>query len=149
MEFAMRVLVSACLLVVASQTQAAVPGSEICSVLIGSPPREVVMPKLQVGALTANSTFVAPRVEKLGAVVCARASLVPAPYDYKVLQAGIPLAIRNGINTLWLELVNGRIQVSFGDDALPSQDIESIQAWLNQAQLEFQNVAPVAPKGGT
>jgi hypothetical protein len=73
------------------------------------------------------------------AVVCERSSLVPALHDDKVVLAGYPFAIaaetKLGRRLLWLEIANGKFQVSYDPGVLTHDEQEAVQSRMN----EFQN----------
>ena len=75
-----------------------------------------------------------------GAIMCPRSSIVPAPNDWKVLQAGYPLFItetrappesrRAGV----LEMSQGQVRFRFVRGELADGEEARIQARLNQLQ---------------
>jgi hypothetical protein len=137
------VILAASLLLPAFGVSAA-PPAEICSVVAGSPPKMITVPTLHVLSLTSSDTFSLPpgAPTNVGAVVCERASLVPAENDYKVLKAGLPFALKEPSGaTLWLELQNGQIAVSYKEGALSKSDMSQLQTWVNRVQLFFQTSA--------
>jgi hypothetical protein len=82
------------------------------------------------------------------AVMCDRSSLVPALHDDKVVLAGYPFAITSqtkaGRRVLWLEMTDGKFQVSYDARVLTSEEQEAVQARMN----EFQNRINAASNAG-
>ena len=116
------------------------PPTESCSVIAGTPPVSVAAPELSVIVLSAANSFSLPAglPSEVQAVHCERASIVPAEFDYKVVQAGYPFAISvPGGGTLWLELQNGQLGVSFGEGDLSEGEAAQTQEWLNRVQPNF------------
>ena len=132
-------LVSVFLVGVGTVATAGTAGGETCSVLAGSPAEIVAVPGLAVSDLTESQTFALPTetVGPVAAVVCDRKSVVPAEFDYKVLQAGLPFAIRSPRETLWIEIKDGRVAVSYKEGHLSSDETTAIQAWVNRIQPLF------------
>src|SRR4029079_7572764 len=99
-------LLSALLIGVGTATSAPAASGETCSVLAGSPSQVVAVPGLAVADLNEDRAFAIPTtaVGKVSAVICDRKSAVPAEFDYKVLQAGLPFAIRSPQDTVWIEI---------------------------------------------
>jgi hypothetical protein len=108
-------------------------------VIAGSPAEAVAVPGLAVANLTESQTFAIPTVTAgpVAAVVCDRKSVVPAEFDYKVLQTGLPFAIRSPQDTLWIEIKDGRVAVSYKEGHLSSDETSAIQAWVNRIQPRF------------
>ena len=82
----------------------------------------------------------------MSAIQCGRESIVPAKYDYKVLQAGFPfLIVAPDGRMLVMELFDGRLAVSakVGDFTLTETSL--IQAYVNAAQ-EFFYRTPAGKK---
>jgi hypothetical protein len=105
-------------------------------------------PTLHVLSLASTDTFSLPAglPANVGAVICTRASLLPAENDYKVLKAGLPFALKDPSGTtLWLELHNGQIAISYKDGALSQSEISQLQTWVNRVQPFFQ--IPAAGSG--
>ena len=133
--------------------QATVPATlaESCSVLAGSPPEMVAVPSISVLGLAKNDSFRLPMglPANVSAVVCERSSIVPAEFDYKVLQAGLPFAIKvpDG-NTLWLEINDGQVRVSYGEGALSTDELSRTQQWLDRIQSNFNKSETPSDKGG-
>ena len=125
--------------------------AESCSVVAGSPPEMVTAPSISVLGLSKNDSFRLPMgiPANVAAVVCERSSIVPAEFDYKVLQAGLPFAIKvpSG-NTLWLEINNGQVGVSYGEGALSTDEQSRTQQWLDRIQSNFNKAETPSDKGG-
>jgi hypothetical protein len=76
-------------------------------------------------------------------IMCGRASIVPAPNDYKVLAAGFPLGIatndekpsRAGV----LEMVKGQVQFRMLDGIMTHAEMKLLQSRLNAFQLVIDN----------
>jgi hypothetical protein len=73
------------------------------------------------------------------AVMCERSSLVPALNDDKVVLAGYPFAIASGTKSgrrvLWLEMVDGKFQVSYDARVLTHEEEEAVQKRMNEFQI--------------
>jgi hypothetical protein len=82
-------------------------------------------------------------------VQCVRSDLVPAENDWKVLRAGYPLFITEKAtgNTMTIGLRDGRIEVGFKKDSIPTNDqVNRLQARVNQLQTSMQDADfPPAP----
>ncbi len=132
-------LLSALLIGVGTATSAPAAAGETCSVLAGSPSQVVAVPGLAVADLNEDRAFAIPTtaVGKVSAVICDRKSAVPAEFDYKVLQAGLPFAIRSPQDTVWIEIKDGRIAVSYKEGRLSSDEASAIQAWVDRIQPRF------------
>jgi len=142
-------LLAVCLLLPALVVSAA-PVTESCAVIAGTPPELVVVPALHVASLANSSKFTLPAglPDNVGAVVCARVSLVPVGNDYKVLLAGFPLGLKDKAgNILWLELHNGQLAADYKKAALSQSQVSQLQQWLSQVQATMQ--APVASASST
>lgn len=125
----------------------AAPVAESCGVVAGTPPELVAVPALHVLSLTSSTKFTLPAgvPNKVSAVVCARASLVPVGNDYKVLLAGFPLGLKDKSgNILWLELRNGQLAADYKKAALSQSQVSQLQQWLNQVQAAMQTPAASA-----
>lgn len=128
----------------------AAPPAEICGVIGGSPPKMVEVPTLHVINLTSKDRFSLPAglPTNVSAVFCERASLLPAANDYKVLEAGLPFALKDPAGAvLWLELRQGQIALSYKKSALSQSEVAQLQTWANQAQISLQT--PASASSGT
>jgi hypothetical protein len=80
--------------------------------------------------------------------MCERSSLVPALNDDKVVLAGYPFAIASGTKSgrrvLWVEMVDGKFQVSYDARVLTHEEEEAVQKRMN----EFQNRVNSASSAG-
>jgi hypothetical protein len=116
---------------------------EKCGVIAGSDPDHQtfqLVPGLSVLRQTNVGSFSvdAPPGQKVGAIMCGRADIVPALNDYKVVLAGYPLFLSgDGDAMVILEIVDGRLQVrttGISDPAL----LERIQSRVNEMQTAVQ-----------
>ena len=106
----------------------------------------IVLPSLHVLASTAQEgAFKLPTdaPANVMGMMCGRSSLIPAPNDYKLLQAGFTLAIvrndesksRAGV----LELVSGRLQFRMIDGVMSKEETNALQPRLNEMQLRVDH----------
>jgi hypothetical protein len=82
----------------------------------------------------------------LKSIFCARSDVVPAPSDYKVVQAGYPLMIfaREGNRTriAVLEMNGGQLRVrSVGESGFTPEMVSRIQAFLDASLPQFGKTA--------
>jgi hypothetical protein len=96
------------------------------------------MEALKVMEQTAkDGAFTLPRgaPKDVQAVLCKRSTIMPAPQDYKVLQAGYTLYITDVLNRVAaLGLVDGRIQLNMLDGAMTEVEQSQVQPRLNELQ---------------
>ena len=142
-------LVAACLLLTGASSVAlgGEPTEGSCSVITTSDSGAAVvapLPSLHVIEATArDEPFVLPAdsPNQVTAIMCGRSSLVPAQKDDKVLLAGYPLAIvsesGSGRRVLWLELSDGRFQVSYDKGALSADEASAAQSRMNEFQTRL------------
>jgi len=103
-----------------------------------------------IAATASTGPFVLPAGSPSSSkvVMCYRSSLVPALHDDKVVLAGYPFAItsetKTGRHVLWLEMANGKFQVSYEPGILTHDEQEAVQSRMN----EFQNRLNSAPSAG-
>jgi hypothetical protein len=89
-----------------------------------------------------------PDSAKHASVVCDRSDIIPDLNDWKVLKGGYPLFIRvqyagGTMMVLTLEVVDGRIQAGFKQDAMPPEDQQkALQARIDELQSAFDGKAP-------
>jgi len=105
----------------------------------------MVLPSVHVLDLTDDATFTLPAEApaKVTVVQCGRDTIVPQKNDYKVLVAGFPFAIiaEDG-RVLFLEIVDGQLQVQIKDGQFTEAEIPHLQAFLNEAQPHFYRDSP-------
>lgn len=88
-----------------------------------------------------------PKGTSIKSIFCARSDIVPAPFDYKVVQAGYPFTIysRDGdgkTRIVLLEFKDGRLRLrSIGHTGLTAQMVQRIQAFLDQSLLQWGKIA--------
>ncbi|HWU55252.1 MAG TPA: hypothetical protein VN175_07095 [Rhizomicrobium sp.] len=81
-------------------------------------------------------------------IFCARSDVVPAPSDYKVVQAGYPLTIfarakDKTTRIAVLEMSGGQLRVrSVGEAGFTPDMVNRIQAFLDASLPEFGKIAP-------
>jgi hypothetical protein len=123
---------------------------EDCSVMVqnesGKVVRVVELPSLHVATLSAQSKpFALPSDAPAGvtAVGCARESIIPLLYDYRVVAANYPLLISaNGKGRLGvLEAQNGQLQFEMVDGKVTDLEQKQIQEFLDRAQILFDKEA--------
>jgi hypothetical protein len=118
----------------------------------GAPPQLVMDPSLHVMDQTRAGKFdpgAPPPGYTVKSVFCARSDIVPAPSDYKVVQAGYPLMIfaREATRTriAVLEMSGGQLRVrSVGQAGFTPEMVNRIQTFLDAALPEFGKVAATA-----
>jgi hypothetical protein len=87
---------------------------------------------------------------RVTSIFCARSDIVPAPDDYKVVQAGYPLTIfardpkdRGQTRIAVLELDGGQLRMrSVGELGFTPEMTQRIQAFLNSSLPRFGKVGP-------
>jgi hypothetical protein len=119
----------------------------------GSLPQLVVDPDLHVlDQTSANPTFdpgPAPAGTAIKSIFCARSDVVPAPSDYKVVQAGYPLTIyardADGKTRIAvLELDGGQLRLrQVGEAGFTPDMVRRIQLFLDAAMPQFGKTASV------
>jgi hypothetical protein len=117
----------------------------------GGLPQLVVDPQLHVlDQTSANATFdpgPAPPGTAIKSIFCARSDIVPAPSDYKVVQAGYPLTIfardaGGKTRVAVLELDGGQLRLrSVGEAGFTPDMVRRIQAFLDAAMPQFGKAA--------
>jgi hypothetical protein len=76
-------------------------------------------------------------------IMCRRSTLVPAPTDYRVLkEMKLPFAIAAEKRVLFLELRNGQLLAEVPSKDLTRDEVQSIQAKVNEMQKFFLLPAP-------
>jgi hypothetical protein len=118
------------------------PAGERCSVITrqdNGAPKTTPMDGLKVIELTAREgAFALPRgaPKDVQALLCKRQTVVPAPHDYEVLQAGFTLYLTDELARMAaLGRVEGKVQLDMLDGALTTA--ERLQA--DQRLREFQS----------
>ncbi len=77
------------------------------------------------------------------AVMCGRTSILPITRDFRVVtDLMMPFNITSAGRAIVLEISNGQLRVRSIAGALTPDEITSIQAVMNEAQLILQNDAP-------
>src|SRR4249919_3779965 len=100
----------------APQPQAATSvAREKCGVIFevqGSPPQSMVLPSIHLVTLGESDSFALPADAPKGvkAVQCGRDTIVPFRYDYKVIEAGMPLSIVAQGKVGVLEIAEGKLR---------------------------------------
>jgi hypothetical protein len=117
----------------------------------GGLPQLVVDPELHVlDQTSANPTFdpgPAPPGTAIKSIFCARSDIVPAPSDYKVVQAGYPLTIfardaSGKTRIAMLELDGGQLRLrSVGEAGFTPEMVHRIQLFLDAAMPQFGKTA--------
>jgi hypothetical protein len=117
----------------------------------GGLPQLVVDPELHVlDQTSANATFdpgPAPPGTAIKSIFCARSDIVPAPSDYKVVQAGYPLTIfardaGGKTRIAILEMDGGQLRLrSVGEAGFTPDMVRRIQAFLDAAIPQFGKAA--------
>ena len=120
----------------------------------GAAPQLVMDDALHVMEQTrANARFdpgAPPPGATIKSIFCARSDIVPAPSDYKVVQAGYPLMIfardkddkANRTRIAVLEMNGGQLRVrSVGQAGFTPDMIQRIQAFLDMSLPEFGKIA--------
>jgi hypothetical protein len=118
----------------------------------GAPSQLVLDPSLHVMAQTRDADKFDPGAAPPGyavkSIFCARSDIVPAPFDYKVVQAGYPLMIfardksANRTRIAVLEMSGGQLRLrSVGQAGFTPEMIGRIQAFLDASLPEFGKVA--------
>ncbi len=117
----------------------------------GGLPQLVVDPELHVlDQTSANATFdpgPAPPGTAIKSIFCARSDIVPAPSDYKVVQAGYPLTIfardaGGKTRIAVLELDGGQLRLrSVGEAGFTPDMVRRIQAFLDASMPQFGKAA--------
>lgn len=149
-------LVAACL-VAASMPAAAEELREIgCGRSLekdGAPPQLVMDQSLHVMDQTRAGKFdpgVPPPGYTIKSIFCARSDVVPAPSDYKVVQAGYPLMIfardkdakAGRTRIAVLEMSGGQLRVrSVGEAGFTPEMVSRIQTFLDASLPEFGKTA--------
>jgi hypothetical protein len=114
----------------------------------GAPPQLVLDPTLRVMDQTKAAAKFDPGIPPSGyaikSIFCARSDIVPAPFDYKVVQAGYPLMIfaRDKAATRTriavLEMNNGQLRLrSVGQAGFTPEMSGRIQRFLDASLPEF------------
>ena len=100
------------------------------------------MEALKVMEQTAkDGAFTLPRgaPKDVQAILCKRSTIMPAPQDYKVLQAGYTLYITDELNRVAaLGLVDGSVQMNMLDGAMTEVEQSQIRPRLNELQDRMQ-----------
>lgn len=109
---------------------------ELCAVFSPALDDFVVLPGLRVGRLGDDEAFTLPDDAPPDAefVQCARASLLPAPSDWKVVAAGMPLVIDSDGRMVAIEIAAAHVQVRALKGEFTADEMPAIQAWLDRAQ---------------
>ncbi len=119
----------------------------------GAPPQLVMDQSLHVLDQTRAGKFdpgTPPAGYTVKSIFCARSDIVPAPSDYKVVQAGYPLMIfardkeeRSGRTRIAvLEMSGGQLRVrSVGQTGFTPEMVSRIQTFLDASLPEFGKVA--------
>lgn len=118
----------------------------------GAEPQMVMDPSLHVLEQTRAGKFdpgAPPPGYAIKSIFCARSDVVPAPTDYKVVQAGYPLMIfardpsRKDLTRIAvLEMNSGQLRVrSVGQAGLTPEMVSRIQMFLDTSLPEFGKVA--------
>jgi hypothetical protein len=118
----------------------------------GVPPQMVLDPALHVLDQTRNDAKFDPGAPPPGyaikSIFCARSDIVPAPSDYKVVQAGYPLMIfardkeANRTRIAVLEMDKGQLRLrSVGQAGFTPEMIGRIQTFLDASLPEFGKVS--------
>lgn len=128
---------------VAAAAWADEPTEFSCSVISredNGAPKTTPMAGLKVIEQTAKEgAFVLPRgaPKDVQAVICKRSSIMPAPHDYKVLQAGYTLYITDELSRVAaLGIVDGRVRLDMLDGAMT--EVERSQAGRRLQELESE-----------
>lgn len=115
----------------------------------GAPLQLVMDPSLHVLDQTRTGKF-DPGAPSPGytvkSIFCARSDVMPAPSDYKVVQAGYPLMIfaheANRTRIAVLEMSGGQLRVrSVGQAGFTSDMVSRIQTFLDASLRQFGKVA--------
>jgi hypothetical protein len=115
----------------------------------GAPPQLVMDQSLHVMDQTRAGKFdpgLAPPGYTLKSIFCARSDVVPAPTDYKVVQAGYPLMIfareANRTRIAVLEMSGGQLRVrSVGQAGFTPEMVSRIQTFLDASLPQFGKTA--------
>ncbi len=118
----------------------------------GAPPQMVLDPALHVLDQTRNAAKFDPGTPPAGyavkSIFCARSDIVPAPSDYKVVQAGYPLMIfardkeANRTRIAVLEMEKGQLRLrSVGEAGFTPEMTTRIQKFLDESLPEFGKIA--------
>ena len=117
----------------------------------GAPPQMVMDPSLhvmeQAGAATKFDPGQAPAGFTVKSIFCARSDIVPAPTDYRVVQAGYPLMLfardkeTGRTRIAVLELSNGQLRLrSVGQGGFTPEMTGRIQKFLDVSLPQFGKV---------
>jgi hypothetical protein len=104
----------------------------------------MVLPSLHVLDLADDAGFSLPAdaPAKVTVVQCGRDTIVPQKNDYKVLVAGFPFVIIGDDRVLFLEVVDGQLQVQIKEGQFTEAEIPRLQAFLNEAQPAYSRETP-------
>lgn len=92
---------------------------------------------------TKEGPFKLPRgaPKNVQAVICKRSSIMPAPHDYKVLQAGYTLYITDELSRIAaLGMVDGRVRLDMIDGALTEVEQSQAGRLLHELETEMPKV---------
>lgn len=142
-------------LMTATTASAAGPTEFHCGRTLETPgglPQLVVDPDLHVLDQTQGGGIFDPGPAPAGvtvkAIFCARSDIVPAPYDYRVVEAGYPLTIyardaQGKTRIAVLELADGQLRLrSVGEAGFTPDMTQRIQAFLDASIPKFGKTAP-------
>jgi len=150
LDYSRKVALTAALALVATPLIAGdLPTESSCGVFVRGEDGKtnlVVLPSLHVlASTTQEGAFKLPidAPAKVAGMMCGRSSLIPAPNDYKLLQAGFTLAIvRNDeseARTGVLEIVSGRLQFRMIDGVMTKEETNALQPRLNEMQQKIDH----------
>jgi len=111
---------------------------EKCGVIFevpGSAPQSMVLPSIHLASLGESDAFSLPPDAPKGvkAVQCGRDTIVPFRYDYKVIQAGLPLSIVAEGKVGVLEIAEGKLRFRMLSGKMSESEQSFVGAFLDAA----------------
>jgi hypothetical protein len=115
-----------------------VAAREKCGVIYqveGAEPQSMLLPSIRLSSLAESDSFSLPADAPKGvkAVQCGRDTIVPFRYDYKVIQAGLPLSIVSEGKVGVLEIAEGKLRFRMLSGQMSESEQNFVGAFLDAA----------------